>query len=111
MTKIFLDLSDVYVKFTTIYYPERNGLTEKHNKEISKLLRLLDSKNKDWGGVLSSAFWALRTTKNKETKHSSLELAYDREDQQHFDIASRPTKDINRSSDEVLLENYINYYQ
>jgi thiamine phosphate synthase YjbQ (UPF0047 family) len=38
MTKIFLDLYDVYVKFVTTYHPESNGLTENRNKEIGKLL-------------------------------------------------------------------------
>ncbi|KAG4084549.1 hypothetical protein H8356DRAFT_1355643 [Neocallimastix lanati (nom. inval.)] len=78
---------------------------------IGKLLRLLGSKNKDWDEVLPSALWALRTTKNKVTKHSSFELVYGREDQQPFDIAARPTKDINKSSDEVLLEKFINHYR
>ena len=111
MTKIFLDLYDVYVKFISTYHPESNGLTENRNKEIGKLLRLLGSKNKDWDEVLPSALWALRTTKNKVTKHSSFELVYGREDQQPFDIAARPTKDINKSSDEVLLEKFINHYR
>jgi len=40
--------------------------------------------------------------------HSGL---YGREDQQLFDIAARPTKDNNKSSDEVLLEKFINHYR
>jgi len=111
MTKIFLDLHDVYVKFISTHHSESNVLTENRNKEISKLLRLLGYKNKDWGEVLPSALWVLRTTKNKVTKHSSFELIYGREDQQPFDIAARPTKDINKSSDEVLLEKFINHYR
>ena len=85
------------MKFNSTYHPESNGLTENRNKEIGKLLRLLDSKNKDWDEVLPSALWALRTTKNKVAKHSGFELVYCREDQQPFDIASRPTKIINKS--------------
>jgi len=49
MAKIFLDLYDVYVKFTSTYHPESKGLVENRNKEIGKLLRLLGTKNKDWG--------------------------------------------------------------
>ena len=47
-TKIFLNLYDVYIKFTVIYHPESNGLTENRNREIGKLLRLLESKEKEW---------------------------------------------------------------
>ena len=32
MTKIFLDLNDVYVKFTATYHPESNGMTENRNR-------------------------------------------------------------------------------
>jgi len=111
MTKIFLDLYDVYIKFVTIYHPESNGLTENRNKEIGKLLRLLGTKNKDWDEVLLSALWALRTVKNGTTNHSSFELVYGREDQQPFDRAANPTKCINKSSDEILLEKYISHYR
>jgi len=111
MTKVFLDLYDVYVKFVTPYHPESNGLTENRNKEIGKLLRLLGKDNKDWNEVLPSALWALRTVKNSTTNHSSFELVYGREDQQPFDIAARPTVGVNRTSDEILLEKFINHYR
>ena len=61
--------------------------------------------------MLPSALWALRTVKNSTTNHSSFELVYGREDQQPFDIAARPTKGINKSSDEILLEKFINHYR
>ena len=111
MTKIFLDLYDVYVRFVTTYHPESNGLTENRNKEIGKLLRLLGKKNKDWDEILPSALWALRTAKHTTTNYSSFELVYGREDQQPFDIAARPTKGINKSSDEILLEKFINHFR
>jgi len=111
MTKIFLDLYDVYIKFVTPYHPESNGLVENRNKEIGKLLRLLGKKNKDWDEILPSALWALRTTKNSVTNHSSFELVYGREDQQPFDIAARPTKGVGKSSDEILLEKFTSHYR
>jgi len=75
MTKIFLDLYDVYVKFITPYHPEsNNGLVENRNKEIGKLLGLLGQKHKEWDEILPSALWALRTTKNSINNHSSFEL-------------------------------------
>jgi len=64
MTKIFLDLYDVYIKFTSTYHPESNGLTENRNREIGKYLRLLGTKNRDWDEVLPSALWALRTAQH-----------------------------------------------
>ena len=49
MTKIFLDLYDVYIKFVATYHHESNGLTENRNKEIGKLLRLLGRKKSRLG--------------------------------------------------------------
>ena len=111
MTKIFLDLYDVYVKFVATYHPESNGLTENRNKEIGKLLRLLGRKNQDWDEVLPSALWALRTTKNTATGHSSFELVYGREDQQPYDIAIRTIENAGKSYDEILMEKFVRHYQ
>jgi len=47
MIKMILDLYDVYVRFSTTYHPETNGLTENRNKEIGKLLRLSGNKQKE----------------------------------------------------------------
>jgi len=110
MTKMFLDLYDVYMRFSTTYRPETNGLTENRNKEIGKLLRLLGNKQKEWDKVLPSALWALRTTKNSVTNHSSFVLVYEREDQQPFNIAARPTKIVNKSLDEIQVEKFVNHY-
>ena len=51
VTKIFLDLNDVYVKFTFTYHSESNGLEKNRNKEIGKLLWLFGFINKDWDKV------------------------------------------------------------
>ena len=111
MTKIFLDIYDVYVKFIATYHPESNGLTENRNKEIWKLLRLLGKKNQDWDKVLPSALWALRKTKNTTTGHSSFELVYGKEDQQPYDIAIRTIENAGKSYDEILMEKFVRHYQ
>jgi len=41
----------------------------------------------------------------------SFELVYSRKDQQPFDITAKPTKDINKLSNELLLEIFINHYR
>ena len=53
-------------------------MTENRNREIGKYLRLLGQKEKDLDIVLPSALWALRTSRNTATKHSSFELVYGR---------------------------------
>jgi len=109
-TKIFLDLYDVYIKFTVTYHPESNGLTENRNREIGKLLRLLASKEKEWDLVLPFALWALRTLKNSVTKYSSFELLYGRRDQQPFELASYlPTSNVQGSKEELIIEKFINH--
>jgi len=62
MTKIFLDLYNVYIKFSTIYHPKTNGLIENRIKEIGKLLKLLSEKHKKWDEVLPSSLCALIIT-------------------------------------------------
>jgi len=42
MTKVFLNLYDIYVKFVIIYHPESNGLSENRNKKIGKLFDFLE---------------------------------------------------------------------
>jgi len=104
-TKIFLDLYDVYIKFTVTYHPESNGLTENRNREIGKLLRLLASKEKEWDLLLPFALWVLRTSKNSVTKYSSFELLYGRRDQQSFELASSlPTSNVQGSKEELLKQ-------
>ena len=85
-TKAFLDLHDVYVHYVTTYHPASNGEVENRNREISKYLRLLGEKVDTWDETLYSALWALRTTKNEVTKHSSFELLYGRRDLQPFEL-------------------------
>ena len=92
ITKIFLDLYDVYVKFITPYHPESNDLVGNRNKKIGKLLRLQGRQHKEWDEILPSALWALRTTKNLIINHSSFKFVHGREDQQSFNMAARPTK-------------------
>ena len=36
MTRIFLDLYDVYIHFSATYHPENNGMTENRNRKIGK---------------------------------------------------------------------------
>jgi len=111
-TKIFLDLYDVYIKFTVTYHPESNGLTENRNREIGKLLRLLANKEKEWDLVLPFALWALRTSKNSVTKYSSFELVYGRQDQQPFELSTTlPNSNVQGSEEELLIEKFIDHYK
>ena len=112
LTRIFLDLYDVYIHFSTTYHPETNGMTENRNREIGKYLRLLGQKEKDWDIVLPSALWALRTSRNTATKHSSFELVYGRIDQQPFELATTlPTSNVQATNEEKLLEKFCNHYK
>ena len=104
-TKIFLDLYDVYIKFTVTYHPESNGLTKNRNRETGKLLLLLASKEKEWDLVLPFALWPLRASKNSVTKYLSFELLNGRRDQQPFELASSlPTSNVQGSKEELLKQ-------
>jgi len=111
-TRIFLDMYDVYIRFTTAYHPESNGMTENRNREIGKLLRLLGSKDKDWDLTLPFALWALRTSKSSTTRYSSFELLYGRKDLQPFELATTlPTSFVQDSEEELLVEKFIDHYK
>ncbi|KAG4085366.1 hypothetical protein H8356DRAFT_1324111 [Neocallimastix lanati (nom. inval.)] len=77
-----------YVKFSITFHPETNKLPT----------------------AIFTIKWDLHTSKNFVTYHSSFELEYGCEDQQSFDIAAQPTKEINKSSNEILLKNFANRY-
>lgn len=112
MTRIFLDLYDVYIHFSATYHPETNGMTENRNREIGKYLRVLGEKEKDWDLVLPSALWALRTSRNTPTKFSSFELLYGRIDQQPFELATTlPTTNVTATNEEQLLEKFCDHYK
>ena len=112
MTRIFLDLYDVYIHFATSYHPETNGMTENRNREIGKYLRLLGEKEQDWDLVLPAALWALRTSRNTATKYSSFELLYGRVDQQPFELATTlPTTNVQATNEEKLLEKFCDHYK
>jgi len=111
-TKIFLDMYDVYITFTTTYHPESNGMTENRNKEINKLLRTLATRDKEWDLTLPFALWALRTAKSTATKYSSFELLYGRKDLQPFELATRlPTSYVQQSEEELLVEKFVDHYK
>jgi len=109
-TKIILDLYDVYIRFTTTYHPESNGLTENRNREIGKYLRLLGNNHQDWDEVLPLALWVLRTTTNSVTKHSSFELLYGRQDHQPVDLLFKNNVVPGKSKEEILMEKFVNHY-
>jgi len=94
--KIFLDLYDVYVRFSTTYHPETKWSYRK--TEIKKLenyyLDFFGNKQKEIGQSLYLLLYGLfvQPKKFRLLITLSFELVYGREDQQPFDIAARPTK-------------------
>jgi len=73
---MMIDLYGSWVPFVSPHHPELNGMIENRNREVEKILRLLDDNENEWDEYLPSTLWALRTTKNSKTKFSSFELLY-----------------------------------
>ncbi|OAE29021.1 hypothetical protein AXG93_2171s1000 [Marchantia polymorpha subsp. ruderalis] len=62
---------------TTLYNPKANGLTEKSNGLLCKiLLKVTVAYAHDWDTKLSAALWAYRTTKKETTKQTPYFLVY-----------------------------------
>ncbi|XP_071714676.1 uncharacterized protein [Rutidosis leptorrhynchoides] len=64
-------------KFTSVAYPQGNGLCEVTNRDIvSRFKKRLNEKRIGWVDELSNVLWAYRTTFKKSTGETPFSLVY-----------------------------------
>uniref|UniRef100_A0A1I8ASQ7 RNA-directed DNA polymerase n=1 Tax=Steinernema glaseri TaxID=37863 RepID=A0A1I8ASQ7_9BILA len=68
------DKLGIQQRFSAPYHPETNGLVERMNQTLKNKLRKLLEDVKNWDDHLPMALMAIRSTKNRATKKSPLEL-------------------------------------
>ncbi|UYV63289.1 hypothetical protein LAZ67_2003665 [Cordylochernes scorpioides] len=66
--------------FTTAYYPQTNGLTERLNKTLEDILSMyVDVEQKNWDSILPSVTFAYNTAKQETTGFTPFYLVHGRE--------------------------------
>jgi hypothetical protein len=81
------DLFDVHTLHTTAYHPACNGLTERTNGILGKILsKLATNKPDTWDEHLPAALFASRVTPSSVTKFSPFELMYGRRPRLPIDV-------------------------
>ncbi|MCO5603325.1 hypothetical protein L7F22_057475 [Adiantum nelumboides] len=72
---------------STPYYPQSNGLVEKANGVIARIIRkMVKNKTKLWDDFLDGALWAYRTTYREATEFTPFQLVYGQEALQPIEL-------------------------
>ena len=89
MTKLF----QINHRKTTPYHPQTNGLAERVNQTLVRILRktVTDSK-RDWDNKLTAALWAYRTTYKVTTRMTPFALMYGLEAVLPIEFEIRPLR-------------------
>lgn len=78
-TKInnFVRRHNIEWRYSTIYYPQANGLAEAFNKTLIRILKKsLDDNKRQWHEKMVEALWAYRTTYRTPTKSTPYSLVF-----------------------------------
>ena len=73
----FCEENGIFLKHSTPYYPQGNGLVESTNKSIIQSIKKLSSQSKSsWDSMLKYALWADRITIKKAIGTSPFQMVY-----------------------------------
>ncbi|MCO5596442.1 hypothetical protein L7F22_050505 [Adiantum nelumboides] len=99
-------------RHSTPYYPQSNGLVEKANGIIARIIRkMVESKPKRWDNFLDGAIWAYRTTYRDATQFTPFHLVYGQEALQPIELNIPTIKLTGRheqSNDEAWIDRLLN---
>ena len=91
------DLFSIEKINTTAYHPQCNGLVERTNGTLIKLIRkLIVAKPQEWDGHLPAALFAYRTTPNATNRVSPYELIYGRSPRLPIDMFLEQNRETSR---------------
>ncbi|MCO5603001.1 hypothetical protein L7F22_057143 [Adiantum nelumboides] len=86
LTKVCEELK-ISHRHSTPYYPQSNGLVEKANEIIARIIRkMVESKPKCWDNFLDGAIWAYNTTYRDATQFTPFHLVYGQEALQPIEL-------------------------
>ncbi|MCO5584048.1 hypothetical protein L7F22_037970 [Adiantum nelumboides] len=99
-------------RHSTPYYPQSNGLVEKANGIIARIIRkMVESKRKRWDNFLDGAIWAYRTTYRDATQFTPFHLVYGQEALQPIELNIPTIKLTSRqeqNNDEAWIDRLLN---
>ncbi|MCO5562266.1 hypothetical protein L7F22_015891 [Adiantum nelumboides] len=99
-------------RHSTPYYPQSNGLVEKANGIIARIIRkMVESKPKRWDNFLDRAIWAYRTTYRDATQFTPFYLVYGQEALQPIELNIPTIKLTGRqeqNNDEAWINRLLN---
>ncbi|MCO5587528.1 hypothetical protein L7F22_041478 [Adiantum nelumboides] len=99
-------------RHSTPYYPQSNGLVEKANGIIARIIRkMVESKPKRWDNFLDGAIWAYRTTYKDATQFTPFHLVYGQEALQPIELNIPTIKLTGRqekNNDEAWIDRLLN---
>ncbi|MCO5563719.1 hypothetical protein L7F22_017366 [Adiantum nelumboides] len=111
LTKVCEELK-ISHRHSTSYYPQSNGLVEKANGIIARIIRkMVESKPKRWDNFLDGAIWAYRTTCKDATQFTPFHLVYGQEALQPNELNIPTIKLTGRqeqSNDEAWIDRLLN---
>ncbi|MCO5568859.1 hypothetical protein L7F22_022561 [Adiantum nelumboides] len=107
LTEVYEELK-ISHRHRTPYYPQSNGLVEKANGIIRKMVK---SKPKHWDNFLDGAIWAYRTTYRDATQFTPFHLVYGQEALQPIELNIPTIKLTGRqeqNNDEAWIDRLLN---
>ena len=76
--KDFMKVNDIHHARTTPYWPQANGLVERHNRTLLKAIKTACSEGKDWRAYIYTFLLAYRSTPHTITGKSPAEIMFGR---------------------------------
>ncbi|XP_055874549.1 uncharacterized protein LOC129924313 [Biomphalaria glabrata] len=77
ITKAFMDMYKIRMKFTTAYHPQSNGLCERMNSSLKQIISKIANDNpQNWDLLIPAALFAYRESQQETTGFSPFEMLY-----------------------------------
>jgi hypothetical protein len=101
-----IEIMGIHRRLTSAYHPQSNGLTERFNQTLCKVLKkCVKETTREWDTLIASSLFAYRTTKNRTTKYEPFYLLYGRTPTLpiELDIITWPVEEISKKQFKEMI--------